>query len=215
MAVGDIYRVQLNFDGPSGNHTTRMYYREEVGSSSVAPEQQLATAWHNQLKDLARAVITDDYAIAALVIEKAFGNPRPKWIRQVTGGQLGTGGTLALPSNNAQIIQISQSTFSARSNGRCFFPPPPEASTASGVIDGAFLTGNWIPFLTALVAPLLPDTGTGEWKLGVISSKVLNAAPPAKDWAGAFAPAVSLGIEPVVGIQRRRQSKREGWYSAT
>lgn len=212
--LNDIYKATLYFDGPSGNHTSRLYFRETVASSSGSPELQLATAIVNQWTSAIRDILASTYQFTAMGVEKPYADPRPRVVLQVTPNQTGTGTAAVLPSNNSQILQLSQSTFSARSNGRMYFPPPPDDQHSAGVLAGAYQSGPWLTLANLVVNPVIADSGTGTYVAGVISTKILNAVPGVKDWANAFAPVTSAGVAAVVGIQRRRQSKREGWFSA-
>lgn len=211
MAADDIYTVEINLEGPQRPATIRYYYEETVQWDAVGPgTRRLALAWDSALTTLLAAMISDDWAVTQIHVFKQVLAAEPPWRQSfppVVGGRTGP----SLPSNNAALLGLQQGLFPPKSNGRSFIPGIAEADTQIGVLTNAFVSGPFADYRDALIQELAQESGgAGRWKLGVVSTKVLNAAPPAKDWEGAYSPVFNASTNPVIATQRRRQTNVRG-----
>lgn len=208
--IDDIFRVTFHFEDPSGHSSCSCYMQQTLDNSSTNRDcPELANAVEDEMDSLIGDVLSDDFWFTSVEVNKVYDTPEPRWITTSlpqAGQQLGPG----LPSNCCVLLTIFQSTHGNRGNGRMFWPGIPEAQSNMGTIDAAFQGTEWLALAQRLVLPFSSIGDTGEWALGVISQKILNAAPPAKDWAGAFAFATACGAQPIIAIQRRRTTRVVG-----
>lgn len=211
MAADEIYEVKLHFENPSGSSSCRLFYQETIIRSGIGTDTQiLAQSWDTALSALLRDVIADDFEFPSITCRKMDGDLEAKF-RLDRAAPAGLRPGPALPSNNALLLGLYQGLFPARSNGRMFIPGIAEGDTLIGNLTSAFASTQVTALINGLVAQLDEESGgTGRWDLGVISTKVLDAAPPFKDWAGAFSPVSSVAFNPIVATQRRRQTRVVG-----
>lgn len=211
MAADDIYKIHLNLEGPTMAASTGFYYREAIDRDGVLNDTRtLVEAWEGALIDAFLDILASDWKCTSITCRKMINDPVEK-ARFENAVQVGTVVGPSLPANNALILGLRQGTFPARQDGRVFIPGLAESATATGVITTAYQTGVVATFTGILVQQLVQlSAGSGRWDLGIISAKVLNAAPPFKDWDGAFAPVTSITSVPIIGTQRRRQTKVRG-----
>ena len=202
--VDDIFSATFHFEDPSGASSTRAYWQQTTGNTvGTVDTESLGDALEDVLAPLIVAALADTFQFTGITVRKAWEDPEPMTL--VTGNpQTGTRTGPGLPSNCCMNLGLNQSTFPIKSNGRMFWPGIPEPDTDVGVLIAAYQSGVVTALADGLVATISALTDTGTWNLGVISQKVLNAAPPAKDWAGAFAFVDSVSPNPIIAIQRRR-----------
>lgn len=208
MAMDDIYLVTNHFENPSGASSFGLFYKETVARSGVGTDTSvLANSWHTALSALLEATFSNDWTHSAVVCRKMIVNPAPVFrvdTGNTPGGRTGPG----LPANNSMLVSLFQGSFPSSSNGRINVPGVAEPDTNVGALSAAYIAAAVTPFLAGLVAILAEESaGLGRWQLGVISRLVLDAAPPAKDWAGAFSPVFATQVNPVIATQRRRQTR--------
>lgn len=211
MALDDIYRVTVHYELPTSAASYSLYYKETTASDGVDLDtEKLGDAFDLVMAPLILGMLSDDCSQPSIATEKVFGVPAPiHWNEHGTqvGDELGP----SLPNNCNLTIGINQNTFTQRSNGRIRVPGIPELETGAGTISSVYRTGPLELFvigLAALIAEL--SGGSGIWSLGVISAKVRDVALPAKDWAGAFAPATSIVGKTIIGILRSRSTRARG-----
>ena len=211
MAENDIYRVKCYYELPTSGATWSIYFKETTASSGGAiGTELLLDAFANAMQVFTQAVLAQDCNLSMFECERVFGVKEAKSV-QTLGSQAGASPTDSLPNNAAIVIKLLQSTFPGSSNGRIRLPGIAEGVTNTGVLSNVFLTGGMTDFITALVSVLDElSAGTGRWTPGVISAKVLNAAPPAKDWLGAFAPLIAISVNTIIGIMRKRGTRARG-----
>lgn len=211
MSLNDIYRVTTHYELPTSAASWSVYYKETIDASGGDIDTQiLAEAYSVHIAAEILAMLSQDCAQPAITCEKVFGIPEAKHVVS-HGTQTGLRPTDALPSNCSAVIALIQATFLPRSNGRIFVPGIAEGDTDSGVLSTVFLSTVVTPFIVKLVAIIDElSAGTGRFTPGVISAKVLNAAPPAKDWAGAFAPLTAVSGNTIIGIMRKRATRAVG-----
>lgn len=211
MAADDIYHVQVNLEAPSGAASFGLYYQETVASSGggdgvILLGDAFETLRHTDILDC----LCVDWKCPSVVVRKMVILSEAKY-RNDIGVQTGLRAGTSLPANNAMLFHLNQATFPARSNGKLFVPGLSETDTTVGVMTSAFLTGPMTALATSLVTPIAElSAGTGVWTPGVISAKVRDAAPPFKDWDGAFAPLTSITPSSIIATQRRRRTKVNG-----
>lgn len=212
MAADDIFSVQCSFEAPSGNATLQLYYQQTVNTTAVGNTNQLlADAWNTALRPEIRDIMCDDYTFPAILVRKHDGVPMAMR-RLDSSANAGLRLGAPLPANNTLLFNLGQGLFPPRSNGRINWPAISESDQVDGVITAAFLTDNVAPLQAKMLLPIAEESaGAGRWSLGVISAKVRDAAPPFKDWAGAFAAVVGISANPVLATQRRRQTKVMGY----
>lgn len=207
MAADDIYMGQVHFEGPTSAASIVLHYQETIAHTTPQHgTSALAEALDDQLSAAFIAVLSDDWRITAYVSRLLNVNVENKRRFDVVGG-VGTRTGPSLPANQTWMLKQSQTLFGPKSNGRMFVPGLAEGDTTVGVITNAFATGPAAALATALTASITElSAGTGVWTPGVISAKVLNAAPPAKDWAGAFSPVSIVTPWTIIAHQRRRKT---------
>lgn len=212
MAADNIFLVKVYFELPTSGATYGLYYRETTeATGSDLDTQLLAEAFDTHMGSTIIDMLSDDCQqpmISCQKLDGAIKSPRFDVNHTTTvGAETGP----SLPNNSALVLQLNQGTFSSRSNGRIRIPGIPEPRANGVTITAAYQAGSVQAFITklALQVPEL-SAGPGRWTLGVISAKVRDAAPPFKDWDGAFAPVTGLAMNTIIGILRIRQTRAEG-----
>lgn len=211
MAADDIYHLQVNLEAPSGYASFGMYYEEVVANDFVGTDTQaVAESWDAVAASPLIDILSDDWKYPSLTVRKMVLNPTEMY-RLDNSIQVGTVTGPALPANNAMLLGLRQSLNPPKSDGRLFIPGVAEGVTNAGVLTAAFQTGLFLTFASAIAQQLQQvSAGSGRWNLGVISAKIRDAAPPAKDWEGAFSAVTSITANPIIATQRRRQTRVRG-----
>jgi len=217
MAIGDIFLLRSHFENPSGHGSFGLYFREVAANTTTFDEcKDLADGFHTACVAAFRNALSDDWFFAGLTVEKVFGEARPAYEREgKDGGGLAAGVIVGpgLPANNAVMFEVSQETFSTKSNGRLNMPGIPESQSSVGTLASAYVTTQLAQLATFMEQHVNSPADDGVWEPGVISAKVRDVALPAKDWAGAFAPSTNIQPSSIIAIQRRRQTKVKGFSS--
>jgi len=207
MATDDVFLADFSIEDPSGASTFGLAFQQQIDSSpSVVETDDLAEVLESELSDLIRNMISVEFWHPAIRVRKVSGNPVPMSERMV-GANVGLAAGAGLPSNCALNLGLIQAKFSQKSNGRIFIAGVPEGNTTIGIVKPGYSDGPWKAFADRLPLAFDSISDTGRWFAGVISAKVLNAAPPAKDWEGAFAFITDSIRNPALAIQRRRTTK--------
>lgn len=205
--VDDIFKATFHFEDPSGASSCGAYYQQTADNGSTDYDTfKLAEALEAALAGPITDVLSDDFWFSGVRVRKVYDVPQNQFLDTTnpqTGTQLGPG----LPSNNCILLDLNQSSFPIRSNGKMYFPGIPEAKSNVGVLDVTYHNTEVNALATALTLPVAAVGDTGVWSIGVISQKVLNLVPPEKDWAGAFAFVTSISANPIIAIQRRRTTR--------
>lgn len=216
----DVYSARIHLEGPSQAASFYLWFEQSVDNDSFAfSTEALAVAIREKLNVPLRGVLSSQYRFTGITVRQVTKtlsvNPAYRTTSSIVGGdQAGTGGGVALPANIAMLFKLSQANFSAKSNGRLFIPGIPEQHTAAGIVDAAFQNGAMLALAQALASNYQASGDLGVYVPGVISQKVLNALPPAKDWEGAFSPMVSVSPQSILGVQKKRTTKVYGALSA-
>lgn len=213
MAVGDIFQARFHFENPSGAGSMAYYLREtaEVGGDDAS--KLIADALHLAVGDEVLAALSDDWYWSGIEVSKVHGDPRPVYLRETKDGGGLSAGKIAgpgLPANNSVQFDLIQTTFGARSHGRMNMPGIPESQASGGRLASAYLSTQLTSLAAGVLATLADGLG-GTWEPGIISAKVRDLALPAKDWVGAFAPAVAIVPTSIISRQRRRTSRVRGF----
>lgn len=212
MAIEDIYKITCNFSLDKRAASFSLFYQEDTEHSGVDLETRIfGEAWATAMHASIIPLLSQHTRFTSIHCTKLDGTLFPKFkINNTT--QVGTSGIDALPDNNAIVVNLHQQLFPSSSDGRIYVPGIAEDQTTIGVLTQAFVTGVLQAFVDALLLPV-PELsgGAGRWILGVISQKVLNAAPPFKDWEGAFSAVGSIAANTIIGTMRKRQTRVRGY----
>lgn len=211
MAADDIYSATMHFEGPTSAASFGLFYQQSINhTAAVFGTEALAEAANDQLKTPVKNALSDDWHLSAIVCRLHNATVEPKHVFDVEAG-VGVRLGPALPANMTWMCRQSQILFSPKSNGRVFIPGLAEGDSAVGVLTNAFATGAAAALATALQTALTEvSAGAGVWAPGVISRKVLDAAPPAKDWEGAFSQVGTVTAWTIIAHQRRRKTRVTG-----
>ena len=211
MAEDDLYKVDVQLEAPSGNASFGVYYHETVDRDGASNDTEtLADAFDADVSTAIINVLPTDWKYPSFIVSKVYNDPVEKFLFN-NAIQVGDVSGPSLPANNAAVMTLHQSTFSPKSDGRIFIPGVAEVVTNVGVLTAGHLNGVLLALADALIGGLTQvSAGAGRWELGVISAKVRDVALPAKDWDAAFAPVTSITRNPIIGTQRRRQTKVRG-----
>lgn len=211
MALNDIYRVTVHYELPTSGASWSVYYKETVALDGAdLGTIILLDAFETHIAVEILAMLAQDCRQPALTCERVFGIKEAKHVINHTT-QIGVRGSDALPASDNLVVKLDQATFSGKSNGRIFIPGLGEVDSDTGTVSGIFNVGPYADFIVKLATQIAElSAGTGRWDVGVISSKVLNAAPPAKDWAGAFAPVTTVTGNTIIGVMRKRRTRAYG-----
>lgn len=211
MPVGDIYRLQVHYEGVSQSASTALYYRETVlATANGLGNRSLVASFLGLLSIAFKGVLSADWELSSVQSSKVHDDPDPT-AQDAPFTQGGAIAGVALPGDNCILLQLFQTTFPRTSDGRMFLPGVPETQTAVGKLTQAFIDGALTTLVTGLSAKVDETGGTGEWEPGVISAKVRDAVPGSKNWVGAFAPVIGIQGWPVIARQVRRRTSVFGY----
>lgn len=215
MAVGDIYRVTLNYEGPTQAASTSIYYIESVLSTAViGPVNSVNFSFQFSKLISFLNVLSDNWWVPSTRCERLTGLVLPPDLL-TTGPANGNRAGVPLPANNCLLMQLLQQLFPRVSNGRMYLPGLSESDAEVGLVETVFLNGLVVTLGNAISAVLDENDGTGEWLPGVISAKARDAGPGPPDWAAGFSPIIAALGNPVIARQRRRTTKVIGQSRAT
>jgi hypothetical protein len=213
MTTDDILSCDFHLEGPSSAASFKLYFQQTVDQLTGSAPFRLADAAVDKMNVPLRDILSDEWFFSGVTVRKHAVGVEPAFsgtasiVNNDTQGQLvGT----ALPANNAIVIAISQGAHSAKHDGRIFVPGIPEVVTSGGTLDPAFSSGVLQTFVDAIGSSWISSPDGATFEVGVINRSILDAAPPAKDWEGAFSFATFITARQIVGIQRRRTTKVRG-----
>lgn len=210
MAQDDIYRLTLNYEGPTMHSSTALYYQEDALSTNVVgATESLAFSWIFSKSSAFLNVLVQEWHLASVFCARVDGDAIAPSLLPNTptiGSRVGN----TLPADNCLLMQLLQGVHPRTSNGRLYLPGLSESDSDVGLIEAAFL-GNQVTVLgNAISATLEENGGTGSWQPGVISAKVRDAIPGQKNWQDAFSPMIAALGNPVIARQVRRRTKVRG-----
>lgn len=211
MAQDDIYLASFHFENPSGASSFRLYYQEDAVRSGIGTDTQvLSTTLDDKLTPSIRDLMATDFLFTAIIVQKVSGAKEAKFRTDITT-QAGTRVAPSLPANNCIVVGLAQGLFAAKHNGRIFIPGLAEGDTTVGNLTSAFAGFQLQAFVDAIGVQLEEESaGTGRWNLGVINGLILNSSPPIKDWQTAFSQVITVSGSPIIGGQKRRQTRVRG-----
>src|SRR5690349_1023777 len=108
-------------------------------------------------------------------------------------------------SFESALVQIRTGKGGRSHRGRMFLPPPGEAATTASFIDNAVIA-DLTAFLTCVAGKFMGAGATEQWRLGVLSRKLLANNPANFDTA--FTEATSLVPSKEVAIMSSRKVGR-------
>lgn len=234
MAIGDIYKADIHFESPSMAANTGLYFRETTANASnLDTTSDLAESIHTAINGPLRNILSSEWWFTGVTCQKMHPTdtitainpvdplfpdyqkatvPKRTFTADPQGGNYNGGATEpSLPANNTIQLDLTQSTFSLKSNGRMNFCGIPEAATVGGQLIPAYVTD--VEVLAAILAQPRNSPGdTGVWEPVVVSAKVRDLAGPnnPKDWIGSIAPIDDIVVTPIIAIQRRRATRVKG-----
>jgi len=211
MAADDISLAEFHFEGPTSAASFGIHFQETTAhDASVTGTKVLAESLDATLTAAIRGVLSDDWSFASITVRLKSATDEAIARHDVsTGIGLRTGPSL--PANMAWLVKQSQSLFTPKHNGRVYIPGIAEGDTLIGVLTNAFATGAAATLAAALGDPIPQvSAGSGIWESGIINRLVLDAAPPAKDWDGAFSPIATTNPWTIISSQRRRATRVVG-----
>ncbi len=233
---GDVFRLDFHFENPSGKSSTGIYLREDGVNVTITDIcKDIADAAHLRFVAPIRAMLSSEWWFTAIRVRQVHPtvavtpvNPGPntagdynrallaQYTKTVDGpGQSGlyNGGATepSLPANNSVQIDLEQTQFSLKSNGRINIPGIPEAEQTGSTISAAHVaTCDAVAALLEL--PLVSATDLGTWDPAVVSAKVRDAFGPgnAKNWVTSVALITRAKTNPIISIQKRRTTEVVG-----
>jgi len=211
LAVNDIYRLQIHYDGVAGASSTGLYYRESVlATANGLGNRSLVLSFIATHSLALRNVLVDDFNLSSIQSSKVFDDPDPM-AHDSPAVQAGVQAGSPLPSDNRILLKLFQTTFPRTSDGRMYLPGIAEPVTTVGKLNQTFIDTELSALVSALANNVNESGGTGVWVPGVISAKVRDASPPTKNWAAAFAPVIAVQGWPVIARQVRTRTKVRGF----
>lgn len=210
MAQDDIYRLTLNYEGPTMHSSCALYFQEDgLSTSASGPTQSLCFSWRFNKTTEFINVLCQEWKLISTFAERVDGEAVPPFLQPQTAAQ-GTRPGNALPADNCLLMQLLQAVHPRTSNGRLYLPGLSESDSDVGIIEAAFLANQVTVLGNAISGVLNEQGGTGSWNPGVISVKVRDAIPGVKDWQGAFSQVIASLGNPVIARQVRRRTKVRG-----
>ncbi len=210
MAVEDIYRVNVNFEGPTMASGCTIFYQEEVQQTTQGTAtQSLAASWGFSKHLQWIGVLNNQWHLTSIHVHRVDGDPIAPFLATFSP-TAGTRSGDPLPADNCLLIQLLQALYPRTSNGRLYLPGLSENDSTVGVVEASFLANQVVTLTNGLSSALPELSGNGVWIPGVISAKILNAPPDSKDWQAAFSPLIAAQGNPVIARQVRRRTKVTG-----
>ena len=113
----------------------------------------------------------------------------------------GTGGACSV-SFAAALINIRSGQGGRNGRGKIFLPPPGEGNTTNSAMDGTASTA-FQAFITCMVGKFIGAGATEQWRLGVLSQKLL--AGSSANFNNAFFEATTMGLKTDLAVLSRRK----------
>lgn len=219
MATDDILSSVFHLEGPASAASFKVFWQQTVDNDTPGTAvTHLAEGLRDAFNIPLRNVLSNQWHFTGITVYKHEGDPDPGITITASTGPgttIGTNDDPALPANNALVIGLGQSSFSGRHNGRVFIPGIPEPQVDGGIVKQAFSDTQVLALANVIAGPIQDSPDAGVYFAGVINQTVLNLAPPAKDWAGAFAFLTSFTRNPRLSPMAKRKTKVVGAVSAS
>lgn len=139
--------------------------------------------------------------VEATSLYPVLGDPHFQNAPANTVGQLGP----CSASFIASLVQVRTGLGGRTHRGRVFLPPPGEANTNVSVLD-ATAQQQLQEFVDCLLGKFTGVGATEQWRLGVLSRKLLGAS--VANWDNAFAEATSMVVSTNPAIMGSRKVGR-------
>jgi len=210
MAQDDIYRLTVNYEGPTMHSSTALYYQEDALSTGTGgATQSLAFSWIFSKLSSFLSVLVSEWHITSVFAARVNGEAiAPTLLPAVP--TIGARSGDSLPADNCLLMQLLQANHPRTSNGRLYLPGLSESDSDVGIIEAAFLGNQVVALGNSISSTLNENSGSGSWNPGVISAKVRDAIPGQKNWEDAFSPMIAALGNPVIARQVRRRTKVRG-----
>lgn len=209
IVIGDIFKVDIGIELPTGTASTGFYVRQTADASSLTDPEQLAAGVDQNIRPPLIDVLSVDIETSAIKARKTFGTLEPTHEEWGASGNTGLRAGTSLPSNCALLLQLSQGLFGFRHNGRLFIPGCSEDDSDGPLWNTAFLDVEVRALQVALLGDYAPAGDTARFEIGVINRTVLGSPPT--DWPGSFAPVTQISAQRVIAIKNRaRRTKQRG-----
>lgn len=226
--VDDIFKLDVDFELPSGHASIGMYYVQTLDHTPLAEEEDsriLAEGWRDQMHVALTNCMADDCRCPSVRARHVFrdngDNVRISADLSVQPA-VGTIAGPSLPNNTAWMLSMNQNGFPKRTKGRFYVPCIPESQSDKNILLAGFLNGPIAAFNLALSANVVHGTDGGEFVLSVRSFKVFYAPVqawidggeigprPDPDWPGSMTPATFLSVQPPISPMSSRTTKVRG-----
>lgn len=148
--------------------------------------------------------VTSDWScegVEGIPIAPQPGDPILKTPDAPVVGQLGPAST----SFESSLIEVRTGLGGRTHRGRNFFPPAGEAQTGNSTL-GATAVEQLTAFVECLAGKFIGAGATENWRMGVLSRKLL--ANSAANFDTAFAEATNLVVKPLVAVMSSRKVGR-------
>lgn len=210
MAQDDIYRLTVNYEGPTMASSCALYFQEDgLSTSSSGATQSLCFSWRFNKTTAFLGVLCQEWHLTSTFAERVDGEAIAPFLQPQTT-TVGSRAGNSLPADNCLLMQLLQALHPRTSNGRLYLPGLSETDSDVGIVEQAFLANQVTVLGNAISADLPEQGGTGNWKPGVISAKVRDLIPGQKDWQAAFSGVIASLGNPVIARQVRRRTKVKG-----
>jgi len=119
----------------------------------------------------------------------------------VDGPVPGEGGACSV-SFACALVNIRTGQAGRSGRGKLFLPPPGEANTINSAMDGTAVTA-FQAFITCMVQKFIGGSATEDWRLGVLSQKLL--AGSSANFNAAFHEGSSMSVKSDLAVLTRRK----------
>lgn len=230
--VDDIFKLEVDFELPSGHATIGMYYVQTADHNLLAEEQDsriLAEAWRDQCHAALLDTLSDDIrcpSVHARHVYRDNGDNVKVTSKVSVVPAVGQIAGPSQPNNMAWMVSLQQNQFPKKTKGRFFVPGIPESQTDGNILLAAHVNGAIAAFVAALAPALTHGTDGGTYVLSVRSWKVFFAPiqawkdggevgdRPDPDWPGSMTPATSVSVPPAISPMKVRGTKVRGRAAA-
>lgn len=206
MAVGDIYRLQVQGRVQARKITNNFGYVQTEGGSPVNSAEELADAWDAAIKTAYLDLLSVDYNLQCVYVRGANRGEIIPFERGY-GNDNGTRAAGAQPNNSSYVINLITDSNSSRDNGMFFISGFSDNDVSDGDLESTYLIGP----LTAFSLLLDDDLSSGPpsnlvWAPAVIDS-IQDGIPLIPKLANRI---TSAPVTPIIYTQVRRRTKGTG-----
>lgn len=168
MAVGDIFRIQVNMQAGSQPTMNVLHARQTIASGVNEDINRNVLEMAKELYTALAAQLSEDWRVVSMrsTIVSPFGLEPPMTLVLGAGSSIEGGiASEMVPSNAPLVISLYSFVGGKKGMGRIFLPGIPEASQTDGQLSEAAYT----PLQTAATAELIGShgpylTGAAEWE---------------------------------------------------